>query len=430
VKIIVFLNGLTLGGTEKAAGYWADGLRRRGHEVSVVSLNDGPRRALFEQTGLRVYLVKESAPEIAALLRQIMPDVVHAHVPGYPHIGDVLGTALKLLPTKIPIVQTNIFGRLNNPPEDAWTDFRLFISWTSCVQAARRAWRPLNADFFRRASVAVYPMDPLEPATPGAVMAFRHQHGVADDEVLFGRLSRPEPNKWTDLAVDAFRIALKEYPKMKLLLREPPPLVAQKLRASPEAERYLILPATSDSAELQLTLSALDVVLHTSLIGESFGYGIAEPMNLGKPVITHSVPWEDQAQIELVREGECGFVASTPAAMAARIWLLAGDSGLRRRLGQQAQKHIRAVADQEVSLDRLEAILQAAVENRDNPFAVADLVKTQAAAAYLNARQFGHSWMEQLALRPFYYRVRFHEFRHRPKLLLCDPCNPNTPRRQ
>jgi hypothetical protein len=39
------------------------------------------------------------------------------------------------------------------------------------------------------------------------------------------------------------------------------------------------------------------------------------------------------------------------------------------------------------------------------------LVKARDAAAYLDAHQFGHSWREQLALRPFYYRVRFHEFR-------------------
>ena len=417
MKITVFLNALTLGGTEKAAGNWAAGLKKRGHTVSVISLHDGPRRAELELAGVPVRIAEASPAAIAGILKENAPDVIHAHVPGYPHTGDVLGQALKLLSKRIPVVQTNIFGRLNNPAEDAWTDFRLFISWTSCVQAARRAWRPLDAEFFLKASVAVYPLDPLEPAEPVAVAAFRHQHGVADDEILFGRLSRPEPNKWTDLALNAFQLALRKNRKIKLLLREPPPLVAQKLRASPEADRYLILTATADAVELRLTLSALDVVLHTSLIGESFGYGIAEPMNLGKPVITHSVPWEDQAQIELVREDECGFVASTPEPMAQRMLRLAGDAGLRRRFGQQAQKHIRAMADSNVSLDRLETILQAAVENWDNPFAAKDRAQAQAAAAYLDGHQFGHSWREQLALRPFHWRVRFHEFRHRSKSL-------------
>lgn len=410
MKLVIFLNQLGLGGTEKAAVRWAWGLQARGHRVTVVTLRDGPRRAELEARGVPVR-VALTGPEIAAVLREESPEAIHAHAPGHPHEGDVLGAALARLP-KIPVVQTNIFGHLTNPAEDEWTDFRLFISWTSCVQAVRRQFRKLDEDFFRRASVAVYPLDPEEAAAPDASQAFRERLGVGADEVLFGRLSRPEPNKWTDLALDAFRRALKQNPGIKLLLREPPPVVAAALRAAPDARRFIILPATTDPEELRLTLSALDVVLHTSSIGESFGYGIAEPMNLGKPVITHSVPWQDQAQIELVRHGECGFIASTPPAMAEKILALATDGDLRTRLGAAARQHIRALAVPEISLARLEAALRAAVEQRDNPFAAADIAQARAAAAYLDAHQFGHSFLEQLVLRPFYYRVRFHEWRN------------------
>jgi len=411
VKIVIFLNSLGIGGTEKAACRWARGLKARGHPITVLALQDGPRRSELEQQAIPVWEVERSAQKIAAVLREVSPDAIHTHVPGYPQMGDVLGEALQLLPQKIPVVQTNVFGRLENPRENMWTDFRLFISWTSCVQAARRSFRKLDEDFFRRASVAVYPLDPVEPPSAANIGAFRKQLGVADDEVLFGRLSRPEPNKWTNLALDAFRRALRSNRKLKLLLREPPPLVAAELRASPDADRFVILPATAEAEELRLTMSALDVVLHTSSIGESFGYGIAEPMNLGKPVITHSVPWCDQAQIELVRHGKCGFIASTPAAMADAILELAGDAALHSRMGTQAREHIRALASPEISIARLEAVLLAAVEKRDNPFAAADLEQARRTAAYLDAHQFGHSLLEQLALRPFYYRVRFHEFR-------------------
>jgi glycosyltransferase involved in cell wall biosynthesis len=243
------------------------------------------------------------------------------------------------------------------------------------------------------------------------IVAFRKQLGVADDEILFGRFSRPEPNKWTNLALDAFQLALRKNRKIKLLLREPPSLVAEELRTSPDADCFIILPVTSDADELRLTMSALDVVLHTSSIGESFGYGIAEPMSLGRPVITHSVPWGDQAQIELVRHGEGGFVASTPATMADAILKLAGDAALRERMGAAAQLHIRTHANPETSLTRLEEIFRGVLEKRNNPFAAEDLQRAKATANYLDAQQFGHSLLEQAALRPFYYRVRFHEFR-------------------
>jgi hypothetical protein len=52
------------------------------------------------------------------------------------------------------------------------------------------------------------------------------------------------------------------------------------------------------------------------------------------------------------------------------------------------------------------------VSGMDNPDAAEDLAKAQATAEYLDKRQFGHSWTEQVALRSIYYRVRFHEFRN------------------
>jgi glycosyltransferase involved in cell wall biosynthesis len=418
VRIAVFINQLGIGGSEKAACRWTYGLVDRGHDVEMLTLNDGPRRAELEARGIRVHICACERMSILQQLHEFRPDVIHLHAPGHPHQGDVLGEALKAAPKKIPVVQTNIFGQLENPKEDVWTDFRLFISWTSCVQAARRYFQRLDKDFFQNASVAVYPLDPDDG--PGAAEAenFRQRHGIKPDEILFGRLSRPEPNKWTDLTVDAFRSAAAQNSSIKLLLREPPPAVAESIARAPDHERFAILPATYDKVELARTTASLDVVLHTSSVGESFGYGIAEPMNYGKPVIANSTPWRDQAQIELVRHGECGFVASTAHAIGDAILKLACDPDLRKELGRNAQAHIRALADPMKSIEGLEMALRTAVSGRDNPRASEDLMKAKEAADYLERHQFGHTWREQLALRPTYYRTRFHEWRKPQKLAL------------
>jgi glycosyltransferase involved in cell wall biosynthesis len=410
MKIVVFLNQLGLGGSEKAACRWAKGLAERGHTVHVLTLRDGPRRAVLETDGIQVHLAAD-ANAIRKQLHELRPDVIHAHAPGHPHEGDILGRALADLP-KIPVVQTNVFGRFDNPKEDRWTDFRLFISWTSCVQAARRSFQKLDKDFFRQASVAVYPLDADDGPSSSERQRFRDRHEIQQDEILFGRLSRPEPNKWTDLPIAAFRIAATQDPLLKLLLREPPPVVARSIAGAPDRERFVVLPATSDPAELAATTASLDVVLHTSSVGESFGYGIAEPMNYGKPVIANSTPWQDQAQIELVRHGECGFIASAPGTVADAILKLANNADLRTRFGKNGQVHIRNLASPEESTDRLESALQAAVAEQDSPRAAEDLAKAQGAADYLDEHQFGHSWREQILLRPLYCWSRFHEFRH------------------
>ncbi|HEV3100223.1 MAG TPA: glycosyltransferase family 4 protein [Candidatus Udaeobacter sp.] len=406
----MFLNQLGLGGTEKAACRWARELARRGHAIHVIALKDGPRRAELSTIGLSVDVTGSRAQSIAQKLSEFAPDVIHAHMPGDPHEGDILGDALASVP-KIPVVQTNVFGHLDNPKEDAWTDFRLFISWTSCVQAARRSFQKLNKDFFRRASVAVYPLDADDGPSSSERQRFRERHGIQQDEILFGRLSRPEPNKWTDLPIAAFRIAATQDGRLRLLLREPPPAVARSIARAPDRERFVVLPATSDPAELAVTTATLDVVLHTSSVGESFGYGIAEPMNYGKPVIANSTPWQDQAQIELVRHGECGLIASTARTIADAMLKLANDVDLRTRLGSNARIHIRELANSEESTNRLETAFEATVAGHENPYASEDLAKAQATAVYLDNEQFGHSWREQIALRPLHYRVRFHEWR-------------------
>ena len=411
MKIAVFLNQLGIGGTEKAACEWARQLSLFPNckGISVISMNDGPRKRDLEKAGIPVQ-IQSNAAGIAEVLGGI--DVIHAHAPGFPHAGDVLGEALKLVKKKIPVVQTNIFGKLENPREKAWTDFRLFISWTSCVQAAWRSGRKLDLDFFRHQSVAFYPVSPLSETEQAQLekqaLAFRKSIGLRSDHVLFGRFSRPEPNKWTPVIIPAFLDAYRKNPNVRLLLREPPAQVASDLRSanltSPNestAKTYpiLILTATSDAHELAVSQMACDVILHTSSIGESFGYGIAEPMNLGKPVITNSVPWHDQAQLELVRQGECGLIGSTVPSLKAAILRMADDRACRKAFGESAKKHILSIADQVESTDRVKMAMRCAIESRNNPLAEQDLEMARKTTEYLDSHQWGHSFQESLWLQ-------------------------------
>jgi len=481
MKAVVFINSLTLGGTEKAACAWAQYLAFRAKEshlnapsiihnpqsslphpsfsissLSALSLADGPRRANLERSGIPLTTFPPShlptAEELAEFLRDT--DVIHAHAPGFPHQGDLLGKTISLLGRKIPVVQTNIFGKLENPAEEEWTDFRLFISWTSCVQAARRAGRKLDLEFFRRQSVAPYPVEAVDSSAVEKLKVesekLRSKLGLNPENILFGRFSRPEPNKWTPLVLDAFLAAWKENPDIRLLLREPPPEVASDLESRGLAVIYscsptslsrdsdfrlptsdssrpppiLILPATADPHELAVSQMACDVILHTSSIGESFGYGIAEPMALGKPVITNSVPWHDQAQIELVRHGECGLIASTLPSMKKAILQMASlhQSKISHqqlhsispvsklslsKMGENARRHILSLADPGESTDRVAMAMECALGNRDNPFAAQDLEKALQTADYLDQHQWGHSWEEQLWLRGKNAKVNF-----------------------
>jgi glycosyltransferase involved in cell wall biosynthesis len=238
-------------------------------------------------------------------------------------------------------------------------------------------------------------------------LAYRKSVGLLPDHVLFGRFSRPEPNKWTPIILPAFLDAHRKNPCLRLLLREPPAQVASDLRsanlvsfdpASSKSGPILILPATSDAHELAVSQMACDVILHTSSIGESFGYGIAEPMSLGKPVITNSVPWHDQAQLELVQHGVCGWVANSRSNLREAIDSLAHDPALRARFGLSGRQRIQKIADPERSAHRLRSALSCAMEGRPNPHVTEDLAHSILAAKELDDAQWGHGWREKSAL--------------------------------
>jgi glycosyltransferase involved in cell wall biosynthesis len=411
MKIAVFLNQLGIGGTEKAACEWARHLSLFPNckNISVISMNDGPRKKDLEKAGIPVQ-IQSNASGIADVLRGV--DVIHAHAPGYPHAGDVLGDALKLLNKKIPVVQTNIFGKLENPSENAWTDFRLFISWTSCVQAAQRSGLKLDLNFFKYQSVASYPVSSFSEAEEAQLniqaLAFRESLGLLSHHVVFGRFSRPEPNKWTPIIITAFLDAHRKNPNLRLLLREPPAKVASDLRSANLAclapafmssHPVLIMPATSDPHDLSISQMACDVILHTSSIGESFGYGIAEPMKLGKPVITNSVPWHDQGQLELVRHGETGLVASIPSVMKESILALSRNQYLRERLGCQAQKLIATLSDPVISCNKVYSAIEGALNGALNSSYEEDLVTALKAQTFLAKSQWGHDVRDRIYLR-------------------------------
>jgi hypothetical protein len=119
----------------------------------------------------------------------------------------------------------------------------------------------------------------------------------------------------------------------------------------------------------------------------------------------------DQAQIELVRHGECGFIASAVSTIADAMLRLARDASLRVTLGQNARAHVRAIADAKESTGRVENVLSAAIVGRDNRNGSEDLGRARAIARYLDDNQFGHSLREQIPLRFRYYRARIHEIR-------------------
>ena len=88
---------------------------------------------------------------------------------------------------------------------------------------------------------------------------------------------------------------------------------------------------------------ALDVVVHASTQPEPFGLVIAEGMACGRPVVASLTG--GAAEIVDAGRDALGFAPGDAAALAAHLTALAGDAGMRARLGAAARASAEARFD-------------------------------------------------------------------------------------
>ncbi len=365
MKILVFSSD-GVGGTEKTATQYAVGLAGKGHEVLFTCPLGGPRAQYLTQGG--VLLVGNVGDE--ATLRKLLlaeqPDVIHQHVPGYP-TGNPIYAVLAGYPGRKPcLVETNVFGRLEEPLSDLHVQSRFFVSMASGTQAFLRAGIPLEEAGTLRNSVLYNPSFSRQPQTPAARQPFRARLGIAENEILVLRIGRPGA-KWRTWDCEAFALARKEQPRLKLLLMEPPEFVKRNIRSGRYGEGIVVLPETSDFEWLGALYDSADLMLHASAYGESFGCTLSEAMEAGLPLIVRSTPWGDNAQVELVQHGETGYVCCSVPGMAQALVELANDGALRKTLGEAGRARIKALCDFDQEVAFLEESLRALVDGSPAP---------------------------------------------------------------
>jgi glycosyltransferase involved in cell wall biosynthesis len=355
---IAVLASAGLGGTEKAATTYAVGLAKRGYLVDYLG-DHGPRESYLIDHGVQAINVGTTPKELCAYIESAKPHIIHQHVPGYP-FGNPLYPALAQLrhgSRKPKIIETNVFGRLEDPEATGLIDFRLFISMASAAQAFRRAGLQLNAEILRHQTVLYYPVSPPDNSVSKidklTRRSFRAELGVQENEIIAVRIGRPS-HKWAAWECEAYATAKKIAPTLRLFLMEPPCNLMKKITSGRFGTGIIVRKETSNFTWLEKLYASADLMIHASDWGESFGYTIAEGMAAELPVITRSTPWCDNAQVELVKNRETGFVCWSIPEMGRRLIELCENAPLRSKIGAAAAQRILRLADVETEIDILE----------------------------------------------------------------------------
>jgi glycosyltransferase involved in cell wall biosynthesis len=343
--IIHVAAGLNQGGTARAIEVLAlEGDGPPGQRVFALG-GLGPVGDRLRARGVETRGYGSDPAKAAAAIRKLAPATLILHRAGRPEARwHRLLEALE--GADLTIVDFNVFG---------WVDeeaIRRGLKGVYCVSGSALAK-------YLRLTFGCWPSMSALAAMPIAVCAghnplgeddFRDPEPQADARRALGlplhgpiaiRTGRPDWRKWSDLAILHSKRLLAQIPDLTFVFLSAPenrrPIIAREL-----GSRAIVPPFSSDPPLIRRYMSAADLMIHHARYGESFGYALAEAQGMGLPVVVQSTPWGDNAQAEIVRHGETGFVVNRYGEMRLYVERLIRDPDLRRRIGTAARSHARA----------------------------------------------------------------------------------------
>lgn len=366
------------GGAEAHVARVVEGLRARGHDVTVLTTDlfkEVPfeRRAFAPQTGVRRFPAHTfggeahyvwSPRQYAALVREVRRhDVVHAHSYGYGHTVAALAAARL---AGVPFVFTPHYhppwsmeggakrGRLRKV-YDAGPGRRTLREADAVIAVSTGEADLLRAAGARNVEVVPNGVDLARFDREADVAAFRARFDVDGPYVLYaGRLAK---NKGLDVLVNAFARLTETHAYTELVLagedqdqRAPLAALARDLGV----EDRVTFTGHLDEGAYRAALTGCAAFALASE-WEAFGLVLVEAMACGRPVVASSVGGVP----DVVEDGVTGFLVphGDDAALAAALDRLLDDRALAERMGDAGRERARRFT-WDAALDGIEDVLR------------------------------------------------------------------------
>ena len=325
------------------------GLRSLGHRTVLVAHPTGELRRRAEE-GLdliplapRMEMDLTAAWRLSRVLRQLRPDIVHAHD---PHAVAMAALALSMHTGSARtglVASRRVDFHLGRNALSRWKyrQVDLFI----CASEAIRQML-LRDGIPRPKAVTVHEGIDLEHVAAAPRADLHNELWLPHDAPIVGNVAALVPHKGQRHLIDAVPDVLRQEPDARFVIAgegELRPSLEQQIRHL-HLEKHVTL--TGFRPDVLSLHKAFDVFVMSS-VTEGLGTSLLDAMACGKPVVATAVGGIP----EVVVDGETGFLVPPRdhAAMAAAIVRLLGDRALRERMGAAGLARVR----ERFSVDRM-----------------------------------------------------------------------------
>ncbi|MFD1881007.1 glycosyltransferase family 4 protein [Paracoccus pacificus] len=343
-------HGVNLGGIERHVVALSAALRGAGHQVAFAGPLDGWLGRAMAAEGLECQHLPmrgmydyRSAWKLRRFARTWRADILHGHA--------MRGTryALMAKTARMPVVatahSTNASSRLRH-------DHPIIT-----VSDAVREFL-IGKGFPAEHIVSVY----LGVGDLGLAAAPSPAGIGADRPLTLGMLSRLEPVKGHDIALEAVHLLQNDLPLRLVIIGPDNTDWARQMKAKTiELGLQDRVEFKGEASDLRGVFDGIDLMLAPSR-REALSLSLIEAGAAGRPSIGARIGGIP----EVIEDGRSGLLVppEDPPALAEAIQRLGRDDALRQRMGQAAREVYEARFTEEVMVRRTEAIYEQAIRNR------------------------------------------------------------------
>lgn len=288
-KNILFydINGLSFAGTQKFIQILAKHLDKEKYNVYLMysSKNHSERRSYLENSGVELldfqyrtfekklpYYIDGMKPHIFDVIKDKKIDLVVIPGSGYPEFP------LANL-TNMPAISLNVFGSINtqkNIYKHVCMSDLLANIISVCIPKSKIATMYIPSE---------------GPVSNSHKLGknLREKFNLTENDVVFGRIGRPDNNIFDPIAIRAFKKIVNKYPRVYYMIVAPAPDL-KRIVQTENIPHVILIDKISAESDIWAFHQSLDAMAHFRLDGETCGLNIAESMLCGKPIITHRSP--------------------------------------------------------------------------------------------------------------------------------------------
>ena len=338
INLLEISSSLGFGGTERALLNVCRYVNRKYFNVFACGFSEGGyREAKLKELGVEYIVANNSVDTVIDFINNKQINAVDFHRSGqFNELEDRIIRKAKSENPNIVFLENNIFGKYDQA-SIGYLDGSIFQSMMHVHERYLRESRQ-SFDFDREK--VFYNMIDAEAfekfrLSEAEILKYKTELGIKKNDFIIGKIARSHIAKWSDLILDMMPYAIKLVPNLKFIIIGLPESRRQVVKKGVYRNNVIILDETTDEAAIHRFYQTIDVLAHSSKIGECNGNTINEAMFWKKPTIVNSTPNKDNGQLEQVEHMVNGIVANSPQNYARAVAYLAQNPEIRIKMGEK-----------------------------------------------------------------------------------------------